>query len=230
MIEVFAKAACEFVGTAAIVFFASGAVMVSAVLGAIPTPLLAGSASGLVVMIVVWSFGGISGAHVNPALTLVFALTRRFSWRLVPIYIVAQMLGSVAGAGLLYGILGTSANMGANLPNVELGVQPLGAFAIEVWLSFLMMLVIETCIRVREPLRDFSAIPIGAIVGIEVMIMGPVAGAAMNPARAFGPYVFDGQWQYYWIYLVGSFAGIWIAALFIAAAISNKAIAMRDEI
>lgn len=214
----------EFVGTAAIVFFAAGAVMVSSALGGIPTPLMAGTCSGIVVMIVVWAFGGISGAHVNPALTLAFALTNRFPWRLVPAYIAAQMLGSAAGAALLFGLLGARASMGANLPSIELGVSALPAFAIEVWLSFLMMLVIEGSILVRAPLKDFAAIPIGAVVGIEVMLMGPVAGAAMNPARAFGPYIFDGQWGYYWIYAVGPLVGILVAALFMMAAVRHKAI------
>lgn len=102
--------------------------------------------------------------------------------------------------------------MGANLPNSSLGIGSLSAFVIELWLSFLMMLVIEGALAARGRLKDFAAVPIGCIVGIEVMIMGPIAGAAMNPARAFGPYVFHGQWQYFWIYALGPCAGTLAAA------------------
>lgn len=202
----------EFVGTAALVFFAAGAVMVSTTLGNLPTPLIGGICSGVILMVIIWAFGDLSGAHVNPAFTLALAVTRRFPWRLVPGYVTAQLLGSVTGAAILYAALGAPANMGANLPNFASGMNSLSAFAIEFWLSFLMMLVIEGAVAAPGRLKDFAAIPIGAIVGIEVMIMGPVAGAAMNPARAFGPYVFDGQWQFYWIYALGPLAGIVLAA------------------
>ncbi|MCB1379728.1 MAG: aquaporin [Alphaproteobacteria bacterium] len=213
------QASClaEFFGTAALVFFAAGAVMASSVIAGLPTPLIAGACSGIVLMIVIWTFGDISGAHVNPAFTLVLAITHRFPWRLVPGYVGAQLLGSAAGAALLFLIVGRVGAMGANLPNTQLGVSGPAAFATEVWLSFLMMLVIEGAVAAPGRLKDFAAIPIGGIVGLEVMIMGPIAGAAMNPARAFGPYVFDGQWQYFWIYVAGPVTGILAAALVMRA-------------
>lgn len=207
----------EFVGTAALVFFAAGAVMMASALGGLPTPLIAGACSGLVLTTVIWAFGDVSGAHVNPAFTLALAVTRRFPWRLVPCYVAAQLLGSAAGAALLYAVLGPVGAMGANLPNSSLGVGSLPAFIIELWLSFLMMLVIEGALAARGRLKDFAAIPIGCIVGIEVMIMGPIAGAAMNPARAFGPYIFLGQWQYFWIYVLGPCAGTLAAAFLMRA-------------
>jgi MIP family channel proteins len=196
--------------------------MVSATAGNLPTPIIGGVCSGTILMVVIWTFGDLSGAHVNPAFTLALALTRRFPWRLVPGYVIAQLLGSAAGAAILHAALGAPANMGANLPNMALGVNGLSAFAIELWLSFLMMLVIEGAVAAPGRLKDFAAIPIGAIVGIEVMIMGPIAGAAMNPARAFGPYVFDGQWQFYWIYALGPLAGIVLAAFLMGLLRSGK--------
>lgn len=217
----------EFLGTAALVFFAAGSVMASTAIGGLPTPLIGGTCSGIALMVVIWAFADISGAHVNPAFTLALAVTRRFSWRLVPGYVAAQLLGSAAGAALLFAILGRVGAMGANLPNTGLGIGGPGAFAAELWLSFLMMLVIEGAIAAPGRLKDFAAIPIGAIVGIEVMIMGPIAGAAMNPARAFGPYVFNGQWQHFWIYLVGPTAGILMAA-FLMKAITPRATQPAD--
>jgi aquaporin NIP len=208
-----ASYAAEMIGTAALVFFAAGAVMVSAMHGALPGPLVAGAASGLILMVVIWSLGEISGAHVNPAFTLALALTRRFPWRLVPGYIAAQLTGSAAGAAFLYLALGDHGAMGANLPNAALGVTSGPAFVIEIWLSFVMMVVILGAVSAQGRLKDLAAIPIGAIVGIEVMLMGPVAGAAMNPARAFGPYLFDGQWSFYWIYALGPLLGICMGIL-----------------
>lgn len=209
----FRSFASEFIGTAVLVFFAAGAVVVASLQGDLLERLMAGCASGLALMIVIWCFGDVSGAHVNPALTLALALTGQFPWRLAPGYIAAQLAGSASGAAILFLALGHHGAMGANLPNAAYGVTSPAAFAVEIWLSFVMMLVIMGAIAAPGRLKDFAAIPIGAIVGIEVMLMGPVAGAAMNPARAFGPYLFNGEWQYYWIYSLGPFVGAVLGAV-----------------
>jgi aquaporin NIP len=203
--------AAEFLGTAILVFFAAGAVMVTALLGNLPGPLIAGAASGLALMILIWALFDISGAHFNPALTLELAVFGDFPKRLVPGYIAAQLAGSCAGAALLYYMLGAQGAMGANLPNPSLGLPLAGAFAIECFLSFVMMLVIRAAFAVAPPFRFFAAVPIGLVVGIEVMLMGPIAGAAMNPARAFGPTMFLGDWRHYWIYALGPVIGIFMA-------------------
>lgn len=203
--------AAEFLGTAILVFFAAGAVMVSAMLGNLPGPLIWGTVSGLALMILIWALLDVSGAHFNPALTFGLAVFGDFPWRLVPGYVAAQLAGSSAGAALLYYMLGAQGGMGANLPNPTLGLPLAGAFAIECFLSFVMMLVIRAAFAAAPPLRAFAAVPIGLIVGIEVMLMGPIAGAAMNPARAFGPTAFLGDWRFYWIYALGPVLGILVA-------------------
>jgi MIP family channel proteins len=203
--------AAEFLGTAILVFFAAGAAMVTAMLGNLPGPLIAGAASGLALMILIWALFDISGAHFNPALTLGLAAFGDFPKRLVPGYVAAQLAGSCAGAALLYYTLGAQGGMGANLPNPRLALPLAGTFAIECFLSFVMMLVIRAAFAAAPPLRAFAAVPIGLIVGIEVMLMGPIAGAAMNPARAFGPTVFLGDWRFYWIYALGPVLGILVA-------------------
>lgn len=200
--------AAEFLGTAILVFFAAGSVMVAAMLGNLPGPLISGAASGLALMILIWALFDISGAHLNPALTLGLAVLGDFPKRLVPGYVAAQLAGSCAGAALLYYTLGAQGGMGANVPNPGLPLSLTGAFAIEVFLSFIMMLVIRAAFAAAPPLRLFASAPIGLVVGIEVMLMGPVAGAAMNPARAFGPTVFLGDWRFYWIYALGPMLGI----------------------
>lgn len=198
----------EFLGTAILVFFAAGSVMVCAMLGGLPAPLISGAASGLTLMVLIWAFGGISGAHFNPALTVALALTADFPGNRVLGYVIAQLGGSVLGAAMLYWVLGPHGGMGANLPNAGLGITALTAFAIESFLSLVMMLVIRGSLSAELPFRQFAAIPIGVIVGIEVMLMGAIAGAAMNPARAFGPYVFFGEWRFFWIYVAGPLLGI----------------------
>lgn len=198
----------EFIGTAALVFFAAGSVMVCVSLGGLPGPLVSGAASGLIVMIMVWTLFEVSGAHLNPALTLTLWLSGEFPANKVVGYICAQLAGSAAAAAILFLTLGNVGKMGANLPDVALGIGSFSALLIEFFLSFLMMLVIKGCFHAENPLRQFAAVPIGGIVGIEVMLMGPIAGAAMNPARAFGPTLFLGDWSAFWIYVLGPIAGL----------------------
>jgi len=191
-----------------LIFFAAGSVMMAAMLGGLPGPLISGAASGLALMLLIWALGDISGAHLNPALTIALALFGDFPMRRVPGYVVAQMAGSALGAAILYYALGSHGGMGANVPNTALGIGAGPALVIECFLSFVMMVVIRGSFAADLPLRQFAAVPIGAIVGIEVMLMGPIAGAAMSPARAFGPTLFLGDWQHYWIYVVGPLVGI----------------------
>lgn len=206
------KYACEFIGTFTLVFFAAGAVMIGALTGALG-PIGAGLISGLVITIVIYSFGHISGAHVNPALSLAAAYLGKLETRLVPGYAVAQMSGSAAAGFLLLWAIGDHGAMGANLPNLGLGVTAGTAFVIELFLSFLLMWVIcGTAYHERADVQ-FAGVAIGATVGIEVMLMGPYAGAAMNPARAFGPYLATGDFTYFWIYLVGPVAGMLLGAM-----------------
>jgi MIP family channel proteins len=203
----------EFIGTAILVFFAAGSVMAASMIGGLPIPLIGGAASGLALMILIWCFVDISGGHFNPALTVALAIFGDFPKARVAGYLAAQLVGSAAGAALLYYALGPQAGMGANMPNTALGISGLGAFIIECFLSFFMMLTIRAAFAAGEPLRQFASVPIGLIVGIEVMVMGSIAGAAMNPARAFGPYVFLGDWQYYWVYAFGPLIGILLGGL-----------------
>lgn len=207
------KYICEFIGTYTLVFFAAGAVMVSAMtdggLGAIGGGLI----SGLVLMIVIFTFAHISGGHVNPAFTIATVYLGLLERRLLPGYIIAQMLGSAAAGLSLLWSLGSFGDMGANLPNTGLGISPFVALLIETFLSFLLLLVIAGSLSAGGRIAELAAIPIGATVGIEVMLMGPVAGAAMNPARAFGPYVAMGDFTHYWIYVAGPIVGMLAGAV-----------------
>lgn len=201
------KYVCEFIGTFTLVFFAAGAVMIGAMTGALGA-VGNGLISGLVITIVIYGFGHVSGAHVNPALSIAAAYLGRLDKRLVPGYAVAQMSGSAAGGFLLLWTVGDHGSMGATLPNAELGVTAGSAFAIELLLSFLLMWVVCGTTYHERANIQLAGVAIGATVGVEVMLMGPYAGAAMNPARAFGPYLALGDFTYLWIYTVGPVLGM----------------------
>jgi aquaporin Z len=105
------------------------------------------------------------------------------------------------------------ASVGANVPNTAIGMTSGGAFLLETILSFIMMVTILLCGDAEGGIFDGGAIRVGAIVGLEVMLFGPISGAAMSPARAFGPYLASGDWSTFWVYVAGPFAGIMAAAI-----------------
>jgi len=198
----------EFTGTTILVFFAAGSVMVSSLIANPSGMIVCGVVSGLTLMMLIWSFGDKSGAHFNPALTLTLTLFGEFPSERLFGYVLCQMAGSAVAASILYCTLGMVGDMGANMPNVELGMSWVSTLAIETGLSLIMMLIIKGSNFTNIQFQKLSSIPIGAIVGIEVMLMGPIAGAAMNPARAFGPYLYYGKWHFFGIYIIGPLVGL----------------------
>lgn len=213
MADARARYVAEFAGTFLLVLFAAGAVIATARFDGVPDPLVCGISSGIILATVIWILTPISGGHVNPALTVALAYLGRFPWRLVPTYVLAQLAGSALAALALLWLLGDFGAMGANLPNAALDISASQALGLEAMLSFVMMAVILLCGRSDHPAIDTGAIRIGAMVGLEVMLFGPISGAAMNPARAFGPYLVMGDWSDFWIYVAGPLAGISAAAV-----------------
>ncbi len=203
----------EFAGTFLLVLFAAGAVTLTARIGGEPNPVVCGLSSGTILAVVIRFFGPVSGAHVNPALTVALAAMSRIRWRVVPGYVLAQLAGSaVAGLTVLW-LIGDLVSVGANVPNTAIGMTAGGALVLETILSFVMMMTILLCGDAEGGFFDPGAIRIGAIVGLEVMLFGPISGAAMSPARAFGPYLASGDWSTFWIYVAGPFAGIMAPAI-----------------
>ena len=125
---------------------------------------------------------------------------------------LAQFAGSVLAGMCLLWALGDYGAMGANLPNAAIGITPVTAFLIELFLAFLLMWVVAGVGLDKRAHGPFAGVAVGAVVGIEVMLMGSVAGAAMNPARALGPYVAMGGFTHYWIYLAGPLIGMALGA------------------
>ena len=200
--------AAELIGTFALVFVAAGAVMVDAEADTLGQPGIA-VASGLVIMAMVYAVGHVSGAHLNPAVSLAFALTRHFPATRVAAYWAAQAAGAVLAALALRGSLGDVANIGATLPSVSYG----RAFLWEVVLTFLLLFVVMAVATDTRAVGEAAAIAIGGTVALAVMVGGPVSGASLNPARSLGPAVVSGEWRVLWLYLLAPALGATAGAL-----------------
>ena len=196
------RLAAEFVGTFALVFAGCGAIMVDAKTGQLGHVGVAIS-FGLVIMVMIYALGHVSGAHLNPAVTLAFALTRHFPRREILPYWAAQLAGAFVAAALLRASLGDIAHIGATFPSGS-DVQ---AFVWETVLTFFLMLVIMAVATDTRAVGEAAAIAIGATVGLDAMFGGPITGASMNPARSLGPGIVAGDLTAIWIYLLAPVLG-----------------------
>ena len=194
----------------ALVFAGCGAIVANAEydgsLGSVGVALV----FGLVIMVMVYATGHLSGAHINPAVTIAFTLTRHFPAREAVGYVAAQCIGA-ALAALLLGALwtGSPANLGATVPTVGSGT----ALVYETILTAFLMFVIVAVATDTRAVGAAAAIAIGGTVGLDALFGGPVTGASMNPARSFGPALAAGEWNDFWLYLIGPIAGAAIGAL-----------------
>ena len=159
----------------------------------------------------IYATGHLSGAHINPAVTLAFTLTRHFAPRDAAAYIAAQIAGASLGALLLLAIWPDQpANLGATGPGPGIGVG--SALVYEVVLTAFLMFVIMAVATDTRAVGAAAAIAIGGTVGLDALFGGPISGASMNPARSFGPALAAGDWTDLWIYFVGPAAGAAIGA------------------
>ena len=197
----------EAIGTFALVFAGCGAIMVDAKTHALGHVGVAIS-FGLVIMVMVYALGHISGAHFNPAVTLAFAVSRHFPAARVPLYWTAQLAGALAAALVLRGSLGQVAQVGATMPSGSDGQ----AFLWEAVLTFFLMFVIMAVATDSRAVGEAAAIAIGATVGLDAMFGGPITGASMNPARSLGPAIAGGDFTAIWVYLSAPFLGAAVAA------------------
>jgi aquaporin NIP len=196
------RLAAEALGTFALVFFGAGAIMVAAKYGSFGQLGIA-LAFGLVIAAMVYALGHISGAHLNPAVSLAFALSRHFPWRMVGAYWAAQLLGAITAAFLLRASLGNVADVGATTPSGTAGQS----FLWEVALTFFLMLVIMAVATDTRAAGEAAAIAIGATVALDALVGGPVSGASMNPARSLGPALAAAEFDSLWVYLLAPLIG-----------------------
>ena len=197
----------ELVGTFALVFAGCGAVMVEAKTGALGHVGVA-ITFGLVIMAMIYAVGHISGAHLNPAVSLAFALNRHFPWTKLLGYWAAQLVGAFAAAALLRASLGNIAHVGATLPS---GSER-QSFLWELVLTFFLMFVIMAVATDTRAVGEAAAIAIGATVGLDAMFGGPISGASMNPARSIGPAFVSGDLHALWVYITAPLVGAALGA------------------
>jgi len=164
---------------------------------------------GLVIMVMVYATGHLSGAHINPAVTVAFTLTRHFPLRDAIAYVAAQLAGASAGALLLLAAWTSKpAHLGATVPSVASGT----ALVYEIVLSAFLMFVIIAVATDTRAVGAAAAIAIGGTVGLDALFGGPITGASMNPARSFGPALASGTWTHFWIYVAGPVVGAALGA------------------
>ncbi len=198
------RAAAEGVATFALVFAGCGAIIANhkygGALGVVGISLV----FGLVIMVMVYATGHLSGAHINPAVTVAFTLTRHFPAREAVAYLAAQTAGATAAALVLLGVwTDKPAHLGATIPTVAVG----SAFLYEAILTALLMFVIMAVATDTRAVGAAAAIAIGGVIGLDALLGGPVTGASMNPARSFGPALVSGEWQDFWVYVGGPIVG-----------------------
>ena len=201
------KFASECIGTFALVFAGTGAIVIDhASGGAITHPGIA-LTFGLIILSMIYTFGDVSGAHFNPSVTIAFAAARRFPWGEVPGFVIAQLCGAFAASGLLRFLFPSDTTLGATLP----AGPAMQSFILEVVLTFLLMLVILSVSTGAQEKGITAGIAIGSVIGLEAMFAGPICGASMNPARSLSPAILSGHIEHLWVYIAGPILGALLA-------------------
>jgi MIP family channel proteins len=208
------RAAAELVGTFALVFVGAGSVAVAAPADA--GLVAVAFAHGLVIAVMVSAVGHISGGHFNPAVTLGFLVTRRMAPALAGVYWLAQLAGAVLGALLLTVLLPDDLTdpVALGAPALGLGIGAGAALVVEAILTFfLVWVVFATAADPRGTFTSIAGLAIGFTITLDILMGGPLTGAAMNPARAFGPELVSGEWADFWVWYLGPLLGGAAAAL-----------------
>jgi MIP family channel proteins len=203
------KYAAEFIGTFGLVFAGTGAIIINDVSGGAVTSVGIGLTFGLIVLAMIYAIGDVSGAHLNPAVTLGFFVGRRLEAKMVLPYVLSQLSGALAASLLLralfpqHSTLGTTAPAGPVLQSLILEI---------VLTAFLMFVILNVSVGAKE--RGITAgIAVGAVIALEALFAGPISGASMNPARSFAPAIVSQHLANLWIYVVAPTAGALIAVI-----------------
>ncbi|MEE6450543.1 aquaporin [Gottfriedia acidiceleris] len=202
------KLIAEFLGTYFLVFAGTGAIVINALTNSL-THVGIALTFGLVVMASIYTFGHVSGAHFNPAVTIGFFIHGDVTKREAASYILIQLLAAIAASATLFGLFGNVASLGATLPRGSWEQS----FILEFILTFFLMMVILGSAIHGKAVKSFAGVAIGATVGLEAMFAGPICGASMNPARSIGPAILSGTTHSLWIYIVATILGASCAAI-----------------
>ena len=199
----FHRLAAEFVGTFGLVFAGTGAIIINSITDGGVSHVGIGLTFGLIIMVMIYAFGHISGAHFNPAVTLAFAAGRHFPWPMVPLYWAAQLAGGITASLVHRALFGDVAHLGTTLP---LGSAN-QSFGLEIVLTLVLMVVITSVATDTRAVGQAAAIAIGGTIGLEALFAGPISGASMNPARSLAPAIVSWTWQDQWLYVAGPAIG-----------------------
>jgi aquaporin Z len=199
----------ELLGTFLLVMVAAGGGMMSQSFPGVIGRSAAVVAPGLMVMGIILFMGKVSGAHLNPVVSIAFALRRDFPWRRVPGYIVVQLIGATLAALVLHAVITVSAKYGANYP--ALGHSDMAAFWMELLLTMGLVSVILGTASGAQNIGLFGALGVGGYIALAGLWGSPISGASMNPARTFGPDLVSTTFTGYWIYVAGPLAGAVLA-------------------
>ena len=197
----------EFLGTFILVFAGTGAIVINQTTGGVIGHAGIALVFGLVVLAMIYTFGDVSGAHLNPAVTIGFAVAGRFPLTEIPGYITSQLGGAFAASGLLKILFPASATLGATLPAGTVTQS----FILEIILTAILMLVILSVSTGAKEKGVTAGIAIGAMITLEAMFAGPICGASMNPARSLAPAIISGNLQHLWLYPAAAILGAIIA-------------------
>jgi aquaporin NIP len=195
--------AAEAFGTFALVFAGTGAVVVNDLHGGAVTHVGVALTFGLVVLAMIYAVGDVSGAHLNPAVTLGFVAAGRFPARRIGPYLAAQLAGAVAASGVLRLMFPAHPTLGATLPAGSAGQS----FVMELILTLILMVVVLGVSTGAKEKGVLAGVAVGAVVALEALFGGPVSGASMNPVRSLAPAVVSGRLDHLWVYLTAPVAG-----------------------
>jgi MIP family channel proteins len=198
----------EMLGAFALVFAGCGAIIVDTLSHGQVTHVGVAITFGLVIAVMIYATRHISGAHLNPSVTLAFALTRHFPVTRVPLYWLAQLVGATIAALLLRALFGDVVHLGATEPSGS----AFQSLVLEGVMTFFLMFVIMAVATDNRAVGEAAALAIGGVILLDAMFGGPISGASMNPARSFGSALVSGTWANYWVYVAGPTVGALLGA------------------
>jgi len=197
----------ELIGTFALVFCGTGAIIINQETNSSVTHVGIAITFGLIVMAMIYALGNISGAHLNPAVSIAFVVAKRFPVKQLLPYIISQVTGALLASLILKVLFPVNQLLGSTIPQGSAGQS----FVLELILTFFLMLVIINVATGSKEQGMFAGLAIGSTVLLEAMFAGPISGASMNPARSFAPAIISGHTEHVWIYLTATTIGAVIA-------------------
>jgi aquaporin Z len=203
------KYLAECIGTFTLVFCGAGAIVIDRQYGGAVSHVGISLVFGAVVTCVIFAFGDVSGAHVNPAVTVAFWLAGRFEIKEIAPYILSQSAGGIAASATLHFLFTENNLLGGTYPSGS----DMQSFIMEFLLTFFLVLLVMQVSTGAKEKGMFAAIAVGSMVGLEALFAGPVCGASMNPIRSLAPAIVSGHFEHQWIYLTAPFLGAAFAVL-----------------